>query len=220
MRLKVLGSGSSGNCYLLMSDEECLVIEAGLPFKEIKVALGFDLSKIVGALCSHSHLDHSKSVEDFRKSGIAVVDWQSKGAHRLGNFTAQPFELVHDVPCVGFYITHPDLGSMVYASDTEYVKWKFKAVNHILAEANHDIDMLDIGTIKDNRSIQTHMSLQTCLGFIKANESPSLQSVTLCHLSETTIDPDLAYERASSEFPYAHIHIAEKGTEIMLDIPF
>lgn len=27
MRLKVLGSSSSGNCYLLENDKECLVIE-------------------------------------------------------------------------------------------------------------------------------------------------------------------------------------------------
>ena len=34
MRLKVLGSGSSGNCYILENDNEALIIEAGLPFME------------------------------------------------------------------------------------------------------------------------------------------------------------------------------------------
>lgn len=36
MNLKVLGSGSSGNCYILENATEALVIEAGLPLMEVK----------------------------------------------------------------------------------------------------------------------------------------------------------------------------------------
>ena len=64
MKLKVLGSGSSGNCYILESDAEALVIEAGLPFKEVKIALDFNISKIVGMICTHSHKDHSGFVAE------------------------------------------------------------------------------------------------------------------------------------------------------------
>lgn len=39
MRLKVLGSGSSGNCYILENENEALIIEAGLPFMEVKKAV-------------------------------------------------------------------------------------------------------------------------------------------------------------------------------------
>ena len=46
MKLKVLGSGSSGNCYLLESDTECLILEAGLPFMEVKKALNLSLIHI------------------------------------------------------------------------------------------------------------------------------------------------------------------------------
>ena len=42
MKLRILGSSSSGNCYLLEDESECLVIEAGLPFKEVKKALDFN----------------------------------------------------------------------------------------------------------------------------------------------------------------------------------
>ena len=35
MKLKVLGSGSSGNCYILESDTEAL-IEVGFPFRDWK----------------------------------------------------------------------------------------------------------------------------------------------------------------------------------------
>lgn len=56
MEFKVIGSGSSGNCYLLESETECLVIEAGISFLEVKKALDFNIRKIVGVVISHRHL--------------------------------------------------------------------------------------------------------------------------------------------------------------------
>lgn len=56
MVLKVLGSGSSGNCCILESDTEALIIEAGIDFKSLKVAIDFNIRKIVGVVISHSHL--------------------------------------------------------------------------------------------------------------------------------------------------------------------
>lgn len=56
MVLKCLGSSSSGNCYVLDSGKEALIIEAGIDFKSVKVALDFNVRKIVGVVVSHSHL--------------------------------------------------------------------------------------------------------------------------------------------------------------------
>lgn len=56
MKLKVLGSGSSGNCYILENDTEALIIEAGVLFMEVKKALDFSISKIRGVVISHEHL--------------------------------------------------------------------------------------------------------------------------------------------------------------------
>lgn len=56
MKLKVLGSSSSGNCYILENDAEALIIEAGVSFKEVKVALDFNIRKIQGVVVSHQHL--------------------------------------------------------------------------------------------------------------------------------------------------------------------
>ena len=47
MKLKCLGSGSSGNCYILENDSEALIIEAGIPFMTVKKALDFNINKIV-----------------------------------------------------------------------------------------------------------------------------------------------------------------------------
>jgi phosphoribosyl 1,2-cyclic phosphodiesterase len=56
MQFKVLGSSSSGNCYLLESKTDVLILEAGVPFSKVKKALDFNLEKIRGVLLSHEHL--------------------------------------------------------------------------------------------------------------------------------------------------------------------
>lgn len=56
MNLTIVGSGSSGNCYILENDNEALIIEAGVKFTEIKKVLNFSLSKVRGVLISHEHL--------------------------------------------------------------------------------------------------------------------------------------------------------------------
>ena len=58
MKLKCLGSGSSGNGYLLIaSNGETLIIDPGIPIKEIKKALNWNVSCVVGAVSvSYTHL--------------------------------------------------------------------------------------------------------------------------------------------------------------------
>ena len=52
MRLKCLGSSSAGNCYLLTScSGETLILDCGIPIKEIKKGLDCNVKGIVGALC-------------------------------------------------------------------------------------------------------------------------------------------------------------------------
>ena len=55
MTLNVIGSGSSGNCYILKSNNEKLILDCGLPIKVIKQGLDFDLGGIRGVLISHAH---------------------------------------------------------------------------------------------------------------------------------------------------------------------
>lgn len=57
MRLKCLGSSSAGNCYLLTSDSrETLILDCGIPIKEIKKGLDWNIRGIKGMIISHAHL--------------------------------------------------------------------------------------------------------------------------------------------------------------------
>ena len=55
MTLKCIGSGSSGNCYILTANNEKLILDCGLPIKVIKQGVDFDLGGIQGVLISHAH---------------------------------------------------------------------------------------------------------------------------------------------------------------------
>lgn len=50
MELKILGSSSKGNCYLLDNGNDCLMIECGIPFKDVQKAVNFGISRIAGVI--------------------------------------------------------------------------------------------------------------------------------------------------------------------------
>ncbi|HZK03125.1 MAG TPA: MBL fold metallo-hydrolase [Bacteroidaceae bacterium] len=67
MRIKFLSlsSGSSGNCYYLGTDEHGILIDAGIPLKQIKHSLravDINFDKILAVFVTHDHADHIKSL--------------------------------------------------------------------------------------------------------------------------------------------------------------
>lgn len=219
MKLKVLGSGSRGNCYILENDTEALIIEAGVSFKEVKKALDFNVRKIVGVLISHTHGDHRKYWYEYVMAGIPVFEPYKDGCMSIETssetFSVKTFELIHDVPCYGFYITHPEIGSLIYASDTEYIKYRFKGINHIMVECNYDKQYIRDDAVNRDHVLEGHMELQTTKDFLKVNNNPNLQTVVLVHLSTVNGD-SVAFHNESSEIVKCPVWIAEKGLEINL----
>lgn len=55
MFMKVVATGSKGNSYIIGNENEVLLLEAGVPFIEVKKALDFKVSNIVGLIVSHGH---------------------------------------------------------------------------------------------------------------------------------------------------------------------
>ena len=65
MQLTILGSGSTGNGYVLQTEHEALVIECGMPRQDCLAALGYSTAKVQGCLVTHEHGDHAKYIEDY-----------------------------------------------------------------------------------------------------------------------------------------------------------
>lgn len=145
IRFLSLSSGSSGNCYYLGTEEEGLLIDAGISARRIKKCLtenGIDLTTIKGVCITHDHADHIKAtgyLGERMGKPIYVTKTALEGmnrnwrmsekiytAHRfifkeisfnLAGFEITPFEVPHDGhDNVGFLIKRGDW-SMAFATD-------------------------------------------------------------------------------------------------------
>lgn len=57
MKLKCIATGSTGNCYTLISNSgETLILDCGISIKEIKKGLNWHIRGIKGVIISHTHL--------------------------------------------------------------------------------------------------------------------------------------------------------------------
>lgn len=228
MKLKCLGSSSAGNCYLLTSSSgETLILDCGIPIKDIKKGLNWNIKDVVGVLCTHKHLDHSKSLNDFKAMGIPVfAPYRSLKPMIIGDYKLkiQTFDLTtvdgrwthtnsdgSECPCYGFLITHPEMGRMLYITDTELIKWRFKDINHILLGANYDKDLVDTDNPKANHVFRGHLSIDTACDFVKANDSDSLQNVIMCHLSSENADKDSFIAKMKNVVNGANVDVAVAG---------
>ena len=229
MKLKCLGSSSAGNCYLLTSNNgETIILDCGIPIKEIKKGLNWNIKDVVGVLCTHKHLDHSKSVKDFKSMGIPILApylGNSRKSMNMGEFTVKPFDLTtidgnwthtnaDGTPCpiYGFLIAHEEMGRMLYITDCEVIKWKFKDINHILLGVNYDKDLVDKDNDPKTRHVfRGHLSIDTACDFVKANYSDILQNVIMCHLSSENADSDSFIEKMKKVAKNANVDVAEAG---------
>lgn len=70
MRFSILGSGSSGNAALLITDSTRILIDAGFSARKLEGLLstaGESLSRLDAIFLTHEHSDHAAGVEGLRK---------------------------------------------------------------------------------------------------------------------------------------------------------
>lgn len=226
MTFKVIGTGSSGNCYLLCGRHETLIVEAGVKFIEVKKALNFDLSNIVGCVCSHEHLDHAKYASEFKNSGIPVLGCEninpskvveSGKGYNVGGFRIMPLPVYHDCPCFAYIISHDEMGKLVFITDTMTFNYDIPGVNHLVIEANYDDDILnhnvETGLLDPslrNRVVQSHLSLDTAIDTAKNLLNPHLYNLIYVHLSGGNSDVDTFITKTRRQLGMTPI-IAKKG---------
>lgn len=216
MKLKIIATGSKGNCYILESDKSALVIDCGISFKEIKKAVDFNTRKIAGVLISHSHNDHCRCAREIDRAGIEIYTSpecaQELNLSRARKFIIPngyrsdttrfwhneeywiitAFYLEHDVKCMGFLIHHKECGNVLYITDTKYSPYTFKDLNNVIIEANYCQDIIDSRSDRNkfvrDRVIQSHMSIQQCIDTLRANDLSQVNNIVLIHLSDNNSD--------------------------------
>jgi phosphoribosyl 1,2-cyclic phosphodiesterase len=237
MKLIVLGSSSAGNCYILQNNSEALILEAGIKINEVKKALYFNIGKVKGCLVTHEHGDHAKYIKDLAISGIEI--FASKGtfeaskinielAHRanilenkkkykIGGFEVLPFDVSHDAAePFGFIIKHPDCGLVFFATDTNFIRYRFPGINHYLIESNYSFDIIADNAIR-NRIFNSHMELNTTKSYLEACDLTETHNIVLLHLSDGNSDAEL-FKKEVSELTNKNTIVADKGLEIELNM--
>lgn len=209
MNLQILGSSSKGNGYLLTtSGGEVLIIEAGIGLIEVKKALNFDISKVSGLIVSHEHGDHFGKIHEYIGAGIQcymgsdtgkMLKKDSHNAHHVpikkeimvGSFKILAFPVVHDVPALGYLISHPESGIICFLTDTFYTAFKFPKITHWMIEANYSQEIMDrniesgrLPEVVRRRTGENHMSLETCKQCLQANDLTDTRNIVLIHLSD------------------------------------
>lgn len=234
--IKVLASSSRGNCYKITDGVTPLLLECGIPWKEIKRGLEFNTSEIAGCLITHEHKDHCKAIEDVMKAGIdcyssrGTIEAMGASGHRIrtikaqeqfkiGTWTILPFETQHDAAePVGFLMQNESGEKLLYATDTYYLKYRFKGLTHIMIECNHAADILkdnvEAGLVPmelKNRLMKSHFNLHNVKEFLRANDLSKVQEIWLIHLSDGNSDAE-RFKREIQELTGKVVYVAgERG---------
>ena len=218
--IKCLASGSSGNSWILDDGEEILLLECGIPMKDVKIGINFQIGRVVGCAVTHSHVDHAKYITQYEGCGLKIYKpyeaVEDIGYARFGSFFIQSFPLVHDVPCFGFLISNPKMGRILFATDTEYIRYRFRNLNYVIVEANYANELLDDDlddTVKRHHVLRGHMELQTTIRFLKNNVDEHTRAVVLAHLSNENANRDMFLTKTSPMIE-APVWIAKKGLVI------
>ena len=174
LRFTILGSGSSGNCAYLETEQVRLLVDAGFSAKQIDLRLGSidrSVRDVQAIFLTHEHGDHVCGLPVLAKRhGIPVycnrltaeylqpqlpgyAGWrlfESGATIDLGDLKINSFSVPHDA-CdpVGFMFYHA-LGNIGFLTDlgyaTKLVIERVRAARALVLEANHDLRLLQEDT--------------------------------------------------------------------------
>jgi len=221
MKIKVLASGSTGNCYWISDGKTSLLLEAGIPIGEIQRGCNFSIASLRGCLITHKHGDHAKTADALMKKSVDVYSsrgtatarrWNGHRLHivkgmdffEIGTFTIMAFDLEHDAaePLGYFIISRETREKLLYITDTHYMRYKFEGLTHILCECNYCPEILMANVSSGivplslaKRIMHSHMSIDTVLDMLRANDLTNLRQIYLLHLSDTNSDESAFKER-------------------------
>lgn len=248
MELQVIGTGSSGNCYVLRAGGahgQALLLDAGLPvMKIVKAVKGW--RSVIGCLITHEHLDHAKSAEEIAKYGIRTYATQgtidkiprigrltqlnraeSLRSFTLGEFTVMAFDTEHDAAePVGWLIRYEPTGeTALYATDTYYLRHTFPGVHYWIVECNYTEgilqEQLEAGELAEElrgRLIKSHMSLRRLCDALEANDLTETRAIVLVHLSDERSDEKTMVETVKAVAGIDDVWAAEAGKTYKLEL--
>lgn len=224
LNFSVISSGSRGNCTYIESPKAKVIIDSGISQKELAVRLKIiDRSpeNLDAIFMTHEHSDHLKGIGPLaRKFGIPV--YSTFGAHEAGkkvignisdwrffkpldritinDLEMEAYPTPHDAAepvgfvarCNGFTLGQAtDLGCL-----TPMIFEKMASADALLLEANHDVEMLEVGpypwSLKQRvKSDSGHLSNKACAELVSKVSHDALRILVIMHISEKNNHPDI-----------------------------
>ena len=90
------------NCYVLIKDNKCLVIDPGDEYNKIKEVIGDN--EVVGVIITHHHFDHIGALNNFNKNLILDKNNLEEKEYNVADFK---FEVIytpgHKEDCISIY---------------------------------------------------------------------------------------------------------------------
>lgn len=235
MKVKVLASGSKGNCTLVQTEKSKILIDMGVTYQYLASELeqiNLSSKDLDIVLITHIHNDHIKGLASLvKRTNLKVYVLEemlgelSKKIPKdniyiyenpliLEDLHIQLIRISHDVEGVGFLIEEGK-HSLVYITDTGYINEKYfpllKNKEVYIIESNHDEEMLMEGPypyILKQRVISDkgHLSNETTANYLLEVVGEKTKKIILAHISENNNTEELALNTTKNLLEQNNIH--------------
>jgi phosphoribosyl 1,2-cyclic phosphodiesterase len=226
-----LGSGSAGNSYYFESDGTGILVDAGFGTRETRKRLeiiGREPESIRAVVLTHEHHDHIRGAEriarkyaipiyltrgtleasDIDTSETKVVIFENGSTFTIGELNVHSRRTVHDAADPACFVIESRDGARVgLASDLgcadDPVIAHLSRCDGLFFEANHDLDMLRLGTYPWSlkRRIMSrfgHLSNDDSIAALRRLIDSELKTLCLIHLSQKNNHESIVREMAAA----------------------
>ncbi len=234
MDITPIASSSGGNAYLISDGVTILLLEAGVKLEKIQEKI--DLTSIRACLITHEHGDHASCAKHIARwmpvySSKGTFDCLDFGVYNyqkniikagkeesVGTFRVIAFKTQHDAKEPFGYLLKSIITNetLLFATDTYYISNKFDALDYIMIECNYDESILkrryaseEVSKLQYKRLYNSHMSLDNCIKFFKANDLSRLKEVYLMHLSDKNSN-EKEFKRKIQEITGCMVYVCPK----------
>lgn len=239
MKACVLASGSKGNSTYIDTGEIKLLIDTGMNCKYLNERLNeldVSIKDIDYILISHLHDDHISALKTVLNKSRATLLVTQTMFHELksiedyeniliyeddvyiNNLKITSIKSSHDSPDSRNFILESAGSSIVYITDTGYVKAKYfdmlKNRNLYLMESNHDIEMLNNGPYpkwlkKRVLGDYGHLSNNASSFYLTKLIGENTKKIVLMHLSEVNNSKEKSLKTLKETFSLYNISFNE-----------
>jgi phosphoribosyl 1,2-cyclic phosphodiesterase len=231
MRFASLGSGSEGNSLIVQHLGTTLMMDCGFGVVETELRLqrlGVSPERLDAMVVTHEHSDHLGGVVRFaRKHRIDV--WLTRGTARhvapesllsasyrfidphqkfaVRDIEVQPYIVPHDASEPVQFVFSDGARRLGVLTDTgcstSHIEAALNAVDALVLECNHDLDMLMTGPYPPALKRRVagrfgHLDNLTAAGLLRSIDHSRLKHLIAAHLSKQNNRPDLAAQALAS----------------------